>query len=82
MQLLKKIQIHMNNILAILQIALIKQTMLQKYEDEFRSFAERLVSVTSRYIKIREETKTEKGKVSISLYVFRLLNLAVYIIYM
>ena len=70
----------MNNILAILQIALIKQTMLRKYEDEFRSFAERLVSVTSRYIKIREETKTEKGKVSISLYVVRLLNLAVYII--
>ena len=69
----------MNNILAILQIALIKQTMLRKYEDEFRSFAERLVSVTSRYIKIREETKTEKGKVSISLYVVRLLNLAVYI---
>ena len=72
----------MNNILAILQIALIKQTMLRKYEDEFRSFAERLVSVTSRYIKIREETKTEKGKVSISLYVFHLLNLAGYIIYM
>ena len=48
--------------------------MLRKYEDEFRSFAERLVSVTSRYIKIREETKTEKGKVSISLYVFRQLN--------
>ena len=71
----------MNNILAILQIALIKQTMLRKYEDEFRSFAERLVSVTSRYIKIREETKTEKGKVSISLYVLRLLNLAGYIIY-
>ena len=70
----------MNNILAILQIALIKQTMLRKYEDEFRSFAERLVSVTSRYIKIREETKTEKGKVSISLYVFRLLHLEVYII--
>ena len=67
----------MNNILAILQIALIKQTMLQKYEDEFRSFAERLVSVTSRYIKIREETKTEKGNVSISLYVFRQSNLAV-----
>ena len=67
----------MNNILAILQIALIKQTMLPKYEDEFRSFAERLVSVTSRYIKIREETKTEKGNVSISLYVFRQSNLAV-----
>ena len=64
----------MNNILAILQIALIKQTMLQKYEDDFRSFAERLVSVTSRYVKIREETKTEKGKVSISLYVFLLLH--------
>ena len=64
----------MNNILAILQIALIKQTMLPKYEDEFRSFAERLVSVTSRYIKIREETKTEKGKVRISLYVFPLWN--------
>ena len=65
----------MNNILAILQIALIKQTMLPKYEDEFRSFAERLVSVTSRYIKLREETKTEKGKVRISLYVFPLWNL-------
>ena len=72
----------MNNILAILQIALIKQTMLQKYEDEFRSFAERLVSVTSRYIKIREETKTEKGNVSISLYVFRQSNLAVILIYL
>ena len=70
----------MNNILAILQIALIKQTMLRKYEDEFRSFAERLVSVTSRYIKIREETKTEKGKVSMSLYVCRLFNLAVILI--
>ena len=73
---------HMNNILAILQIALIKQTMLPKYEDEFRSFAERLVSVTSRYIKIREETKTEKGNVSISLYVFRQSNLAVILIYL
>ena len=72
----------MNNILAILQIALIKQTMLPKYEDEFRSFAERLVSVTSRYIKIREETKTEKGNVSISLYVFRQSNLAVILIYL
>ena len=69
----------MNNILAILQIALIKQTMLRKYEDEFRSFAERLVSVTSRYIKIREETKTEKGKVSISLYVFRLLHFILHV---
>ena len=51
--------------------------MIQKYEDDFRSFAERVVSVTSRYIKIREETKTEKGNVSISLYVFRQSNLAV-----
>ena len=55
--------------------------MLQKYEDDFRSFAERLVSVTSRYVKIREETKTEKGKVSISLYIFLLLHLAVYILH-
>ena len=35
---------------------------------EFRSFGERMVSVTSRYVRIREETKTVKGKVNYIAY--------------